>query len=176
MVGVMAFDSPSHGPSRSGYTRVIVRVLDANDHPPSLSIHSLRSRPGHRLQRFSVPENAPVGSFVAHLSVSDRDSGPNAFVSCQLTRGADLFQLIRLTGISEYKLVSSRVFDREQQEMHTIVIMCLVCVLFFICKWLVNQVFKHCTCISSASVPGGYTCTLFRSFVKNNFCLSWSRG
>jgi len=125
VVGVAASDSPSHGPPLSSYTRVIVRVLDANDHAPSLSVHSLRSRQDHR-QRFSVAENAPAGSFVAHLAVNDRDAGPNALVSCQLTRGADAFQLIMLTGMAEYKLVSGRVFDREQQDLYTVVITCLV--------------------------------------------------
>jgi len=125
VVGVAASDSPSHGPPLSGYARVIVRVLDANDHPPLLSAHSLRRRPG-RQQRFSVSENAPAGAFVAHLSVSDRDSGSNSLVSCRLTRGADAFQLIRLIGIAEYKLVSSRTFDREQQDLYTVVITCLV--------------------------------------------------
>ena len=122
VIGVAASDSPAHGPPLSSYARVIVRVLDANDHRPALSVHSLRSR----RQRFSVPENAPAGSFVAHLSVNDRDSGSNALVSCHLTRGDDAFQLIRLTGIAEYKMVSSRVFDREQQDLHTVVITCLV--------------------------------------------------
>ena len=67
VVGVAASDSPVHGPPLTGYARVVVRVLDANDHQPSLSVHFIRSRPGHR-QRFSVPENAPAGAFVAHLS------------------------------------------------------------------------------------------------------------
>jgi len=122
VIGVAASDSPSHGPPLSGYTRVVVRVLDANDHPPSLSVHSLLGLQ----QRLSVTENAPAGSFVAHLSVSDRDSGPNSLVSCQLTRGADAFQLIAFTGIAEYKLVSSRTLDREQQDMYTVVITCFV--------------------------------------------------
>lgn len=125
VIGVAASDSPSHGPPLSGYARVVVRVLDANDHPPSLSVHSLRGRPGD-CQRFTVLENSPAGSFVAHLSVNDRDSGPNALVSCELTQGAAEFQLIRLTGIAEYKLVSSRVFDREEQDLYTVVISCLV--------------------------------------------------
>jgi len=122
VVSVEAFDSPSHGPPLSGYTRVIVRVLDANDQPPILSVHSLRNQ----RQRFSVPENAPAGSFVAHLSVSDRDTGVNAHVSCQLTDGADAFQLMQLTGVVEYKLVSSRVFDREERDSYTVIIACLV--------------------------------------------------
>jgi len=81
IVGVSASDSPAHGPPLTGYTRVVVRVLDANDHRPSMSVHSLRGgRPSDHQQRFTVPENAPAGSFVAHLSVNDRDAGPNANV------------------------------------------------------------------------------------------------
>jgi len=124
VVGISASDSPSHGPPLTGYTRVVVRVLDANDHPPSVSVYSLQ--PGHP-RRFSVSENAPAGTFVAHLSVSDRDSGPNALVGCLLTRGAEEFQLIKLTtGVAEYKLVSSHVFDREQRDQYTVVVTCSV--------------------------------------------------
>ena len=133
VVGVAASDSPAHGPPLSGYARVLVRVLDANDHPPALSVHSLRSGLGHP-QRFSVPENAPAGSFVAHLSVSDRDSGPNAVVGCRLTGGAQTFQLIALPGVAEYKLVTGQVFDREQQDSHTVVIACSVSYLQWL-KW-----------------------------------------
>jgi len=125
VVGVSASDSPSHGPPLTGYTRVVVRVLDANDHRPSVSVHSLQPA-GHQ-QRFTVPENAPAGTFVAHLSIADRDAGPNALVSCQLTSGQDEFQLIKLTtGIAEYKLVSSRAFDREQRDQFSVVVTCSV--------------------------------------------------
>ena len=141
VVGVAASDSPSHGPPLSGYTRVVVRVLDANDHRPTLSVHSLRARPDHP-QRFSVAENAPAGSFVAHLSVSDRDSGPNALVSCQLTRGNGAFQLVRLSGFVEYKLVSSRVFDREEQDSYTVDVTCSVSISQF---HVTEQDSGHCT-------------------------------
>ena len=125
LLGVAASDSPAHGPPLSGYARVVVRVLDANDHPPSLTVHSLRPDHPHR---FSVAENAPAGSFVAHLSVSDRDSGPNGRVGCRLTRGDDAFQLIELSGVVEYKLVSSRVFDREQRDAYSVTVTCSVSV------------------------------------------------
>jgi len=128
VVGVVAANSFSDDrPPMSGYgyTRVVVRIVDVNDHPPSLSFHSLRSGPGER-QRFAVPENAPVGSLVAYLSVTDRDAPPTSHIDCQLTGdGAVFFQLITLTGVNEYKLVSSRMFDREQRSSYTVTILCM---------------------------------------------------
>jgi len=66
-LGVVATD---HGSSPlSGYSRLVVRVVDVNDHSPVITINSLTS--GGQVQ---LRENEPVGAFVAHVMVSDRDS------------------------------------------------------------------------------------------------------
>ncbi|OXB60298.1 hypothetical protein ASZ78_007897 [Callipepla squamata] len=57
----------------SGHCSVILEVLDVNDNAPEVWVTSL-----------SVPvsEDAALGTVVALLSVSDRDSGPNGRVRC----------------------------------------------------------------------------------------------
>ncbi|CAM9462332.1 unnamed protein product, partial [Bubo scandiacus] len=60
-------------PPLSGHCSVELEVLDVNDNAPEVWVTSL-----------SVPvsEDAPVGTVVALLSVSDRDSGANGRVRC----------------------------------------------------------------------------------------------
>ncbi|XP_005523785.1 PREDICTED: protocadherin alpha-2-like, partial [Pseudopodoces humilis] len=60
-------------PPLSGHCKVVLEVLDVNDNAPEVWVKSL-----------SVPvsEDASVGTVVALLSVSDRDSGANGRVRC----------------------------------------------------------------------------------------------
>ena len=42
-----------------------------------------------------VQEDAPPGTFVAHVSVADADSGKNGLVNCTLVGGGGAFALVR---------------------------------------------------------------------------------
>jgi protocadherin delta 1 len=120
VMSVVAMDSPIHGPPLSGYSRLVVKVADVNDNVPSVTVHALTSD-----GIIQVNENAPVGSFVAHLSTTDLDEGANGRITCQLTAGVRDFQLIKL-GETEYQLVASRQFDRETQDQYQAVVTCMV--------------------------------------------------
>jgi len=59
--------------------------MDVNDNYPTASVNTLdggtSSGSGDVMQTSaSVPENSDVGSFVAHLSVYDADTGPGGQV------------------------------------------------------------------------------------------------
>jgi protocadherin delta 1 len=120
VMSVVAMDSPIHGPPLSGYSRLIVKVMDVNDNVPSVIVHALTSD-----GVIQINENSPVGSFVAHLSTTDLDEGANGRITCILTTGVREFQLIKL-GETEYQLVSSRQFDRETQDQYQAVVTCTV--------------------------------------------------
>uniref|UniRef100_A0A8C5U3B8 Protocadherin gamma-C3 n=1 Tax=Malurus cyaneus samueli TaxID=2593467 RepID=A0A8C5U3B8_9PASS len=60
-------------PPLSGHCKVLLELLDVNDNAPEVSVTSLS---------VPVPEDASVGTVVALLSVSDRDSGANGRVRC----------------------------------------------------------------------------------------------
>jgi len=58
-------------------------VLDVNDNYPITSVNTLDgtiSGSGSTDTAASVPENSDVGSFVAHISVFDADTGPSGQV------------------------------------------------------------------------------------------------
>ncbi|XP_065591112.1 protocadherin alpha-2-like [Cyrtonyx montezumae] len=90
-------------PSLSGHCSVELEVLDVNDNAPEVWVTSL-----------SVPvsEDAALGTVVALLSVSDRDSGPNGRVRCAV-RPPSPFGLVA-TFAGSYSLVLREALDRER--------------------------------------------------------------
>ncbi|NXP76576.1 PCDA2 protein, partial [Ramphastos sulfuratus] len=90
-------------PPLSSHCRVEVVVLDVNDNAPEVWVTSL-----------SVPvsEDASVGTVVALLSVSDRDSGENGRVQCSVWPTSPFSLESRFLG--SYSLVLREALDRER--------------------------------------------------------------
>ncbi len=98
------------------YVRILITVLDVNNHAPEISVNALTESGSAE-----VVENADVGLFVAHISVKDADSGINGEINCTLESA--LFRLEPLFD-KEFKVVTTTVFDREQQDEYHINIVC----------------------------------------------------
>ncbi|XP_016161177.1 PREDICTED: protocadherin alpha-2-like [Ficedula albicollis] len=90
-------------PSLSGHCKVVLEVLDVNDNAPEVWVTSL-----------SVPvsEDASVGTVVALLSVSDRDSGANGRVRCWVWPALPFG--LEATFAGSYSLVLREALDRER--------------------------------------------------------------
>ncbi|NXF93680.1 PCDA2 protein, partial [Eubucco bourcierii] len=90
-------------PPLSGHCKVLLEVLDVNDNAPEVWVTSL-----------SVPvsEDASVGTVVALLSVSDRDSGANGRVQCSVWPTSPFGLETRFLG--SYSLVLREALDRER--------------------------------------------------------------
>ncbi|XP_061463309.1 protocadherin alpha-10-like [Rhineura floridana] len=99
---VEAADQGSY--SMVGHCKVLIQVLDVNDNAPELSVTSLS---------VPIPEDSSVGTVVALMSVSDRDAGINAQVSCSLWPSGIPFKLVS-TFKNYYSLVLAEPLDREQ--------------------------------------------------------------
>ncbi|XP_032639833.1 protocadherin-8-like [Chelonoidis abingdonii] len=91
--------------------KVIVRLADVNDNAPGISISPLSGAPAGAGVAY-VSEAAARDSFVALVSTSDRDSGPNGQVRCALY-GHEHFALQRAYADS-YVLVTAAPLDRER--------------------------------------------------------------
>ncbi|XP_057346520.1 protocadherin alpha-3-like [Manis pentadactyla] len=89
-------------PPMSGHCTVLVEILDTNDNVPELVIKSLS---------LPVLEDAPVGTVIALISVSDRDSRANGQVTCTLSPHVP-FKLVS-TFKNYYSLVLDSALDRE---------------------------------------------------------------
>ncbi|XP_036247852.1 protocadherin alpha-2-like isoform X1 [Molothrus ater] len=90
-------------PSLSGHCKVVLEVVDVNDNAPEVWVTSL-----------SVPvaEDASVGTVVALLSVSDRDSGENGRVRCWVWPASPFG--LEATFLGSYSLVLREALDRER--------------------------------------------------------------
>uniref|UniRef100_A0A2K6ENV0 Cadherin domain-containing protein n=1 Tax=Propithecus coquereli TaxID=379532 RepID=A0A2K6ENV0_PROCO len=95
----------------SGHCRVIVEVEDNNDNVPDLEFKSLS---------LPIREDAPVGTVIALISVSDRDSGANGQVTCTLTSHVP-FKLVS-TFKNYYSLVLDSALDRESVSAYELVV------------------------------------------------------
>ncbi|XP_045679131.1 LOW QUALITY PROTEIN: protocadherin alpha-6-like [Phyllostomus hastatus] len=98
-------------PPMVGHCTVLVKVLDVNDNVPQISLTSLS---------LPVREDAPLGTVIALISVSDRDSGANGQVSCSL-KPQGPFKLVS-TFKNYYSLVLDSALDRESVADYAVVV------------------------------------------------------
>ncbi|XP_074236681.1 protocadherin alpha-4 isoform X12 [Saimiri boliviensis] len=95
----------------SGHCRVIVEVEDNNDNVPDLQFKSLA---------LPIREDAPLGTVIALISVSDKDVGVNGQVTCSLTPHTP-FKLVS-TFKNYYSLVLDSTLDRESVSAYELVV------------------------------------------------------
>ncbi|CAK6956615.1 protocadherin alpha-3-like [Scomber scombrus] len=98
--------------SLSTHCNVVVRVEDVNDNQPEIDITSLSSH---------IPEDAPPGTVVALVGVTDRDSGVNGQVVCSVP-GHLPFDLKPSPDGQSYSLVTKDNLDKETIHMYNITI------------------------------------------------------
>lgn len=98
--------------SLSTHCNVIVTVEDVNDNPPEIDITSLSSR---------IAEDAPPGTVVALMAVTDLDSGVNGDVSCTIPSHLP-FDLKQSSDGHSYSLVTKDHLDKEVMHMYKITI------------------------------------------------------
>uniref|UniRef100_A0A8D1M853 Cadherin domain-containing protein n=1 Tax=Sus scrofa TaxID=9823 RepID=A0A8D1M853_PIG len=98
-------------PPMFGHCTVLVEILDVNDNAPELLVTSLL---------LSIPEDAPLGTVIALISVTDRDAGENAQVTCSLMPHSP-FKLVS-TFKNYYSLVLDGTLDRESVASYELVV------------------------------------------------------
>ncbi|XP_038187396.2 protocadherin alpha-10 [Arvicola amphibius] len=98
-------------PPMFGHCTILIEVLDINDNAPELIITSLS---------LPVREDAPFGTVIALISVSDRDSTVNGQVTCFLTPHVP-FKLVS-TFKNYYSLVLDSALDRETTPDYKVVV------------------------------------------------------
>ncbi|KPP57984.1 protocadherin-23-like, partial [Scleropages formosus] len=99
-------------PPMTGYTKLLVEVLDVNDNMPEVSVTSLLN---------PVEENAAKGTVIALLSVSDKDSGKNGAICSHIT-GTSPFKL-QSSFPNSYLLILNGALDREKDLEYNVTVM-----------------------------------------------------
>nr|XP_020043467.1 protocadherin alpha-10-like [Castor canadensis] len=98
-------------PPMFGHCTVLIEVLDINDNAPQLVVTSLS---------LPIREDALLGTVIALISVTDRDSSVNGQVTCSLTPTVP-FKLVS-TFKNYYSLVLDGALDRETISDYKVVV------------------------------------------------------
>ena len=96
--------------------KVFVNVTDENDNSPTITVNTLTGD-----DMAQIPESSPVGTFIAHVTVIDEDSAESGRFNCSIrTPSFEIHQIYE----TEFKVLTSDVFDREKQELFVVDIEC----------------------------------------------------
>uniref|UniRef100_A0AAQ4Q955 Protocadherin b n=1 Tax=Gasterosteus aculeatus aculeatus TaxID=481459 RepID=A0AAQ4Q955_GASAC len=87
-----------------GRCKVVVHVTDMNDNYPEITIQSVKN---------TVDENIPVGSVIALVGISDRDTGNNGNVSLSMSQPMPFSLNKSSERLMHYTLIVSGPLDRE---------------------------------------------------------------
>ena len=98
------------------YTDVVIHVEDINDHPPEININPFTS-----FGVAKISEWARNGVFVAHVTISDRDSGENGRYSCSVS---DKHFHLKQMRTNDFELLTADAFDREKKQRYNVTIQC----------------------------------------------------
>uniref|UniRef100_H2XQV6 Cadherin domain-containing protein n=1 Tax=Ciona intestinalis TaxID=7719 RepID=H2XQV6_CIOIN len=104
----LTVEARDKGPNSSpAYTTVTVKVIDINDEYPQFSI-------------VFVKEDMARGSYIAFVTITDRDTGLNGNVSCRLKEsdGFELFVIDRKD--NRYLIKTKKELDRETQPSYNL--------------------------------------------------------
>lgn len=101
------------------FAKLTIRVVDVNDNSPVIVVNALTGS-----SVAEVREHVdPTGTFVAHVAVTDTDTGQSGQTHCQLDAN-DHFRLEPLPDSGEYKLTTTLTFDREDTDRYSVILVC----------------------------------------------------
>ena len=111
---VLFLEARDHGNNvKRGYAKVIVNVLDINNHAPEIIIGVLRNG--------EIKENSTAGTPVATVRVLDADRGINGESECSCDNvNFTIHELSR----NSFKVASDKPFDRETMDTYNVTINC----------------------------------------------------
>ncbi|KAG2466047.1 PCD10 protein, partial [Polypterus senegalus] len=93
------------------HCKVLVKVADINDNAPEISFSTVTE---------SVSEKAAPGTVIALLSVTDRDSGENGQIHCEIL--GDVPFKLKSSFRNYYTIVTDGPLDRENADSYTITV------------------------------------------------------
>ncbi|XP_066576248.1 protocadherin-10 isoform X2 [Amia ocellicauda] len=93
------------------HCKVLVKVLDVNDNAPDISFSTVTE---------SVSEKAAPGTVIALLSVTDKDSGENGQIHCEIL--GDVPFKLKSSFRNYYTIVTDGPLDRENADSYTITV------------------------------------------------------
>lgn len=96
--------------SLAHFVTIDISIIDENDNSPQAFITFVNPLINNSIM--SIVENTPIGEILAHISISDQDSGLNGEMSYKIEQGEDLIGIKALDQKS-YLLITNCLIDRE---------------------------------------------------------------
>ena len=97
---------------------VVVSVQDSDNNKPQIKINLFSdSNIG------SVSEYADIGTVVAHIGITDTDTGANGIISCDIVSDNSVFKL-QSYDVNEFKVTVAKKIDRETMDFIYVTINC----------------------------------------------------
>ncbi|XP_008418465.1 protocadherin alpha-C2 isoform X2 [Poecilia reticulata] len=88
-----------------GQCKIVVHVTDMNDNFPEITVQSVKN---------TVPENVPVGTVIALVGISDRDTGDNGKIKIFIQEAMPFILNKSSDRPTHYNLIVSEPLDREK--------------------------------------------------------------
>ncbi|GAB1604046.1 protocadherin gamma-A4-like [Argonauta hians] len=105
-------------PPLSSIATVLVNLINQQNTAPEIDVNFVSEVEKNIA---AISEGMKIGSFIAYVSVIDKDAGLNGEVSCSLS--SEKFQLLKIVS-NEYKIIIRKEVDREKQDHYSIKISC----------------------------------------------------
>ena len=100
--------------SLARFVTIDISVLDENDNSPQAFVTFVQTLWNDSI--ISIVENTPIGQILAHISISDQDSGLNGEMSYQIEEGNEIIG-IKILDERSFLLIVNHSIDREDENM-----------------------------------------------------------
>ena len=95
------------------FVSIDITIIDENDNIPQAFVTFVQ--PLFNESIISLVENLPIGQILAHISISDRDSGLNGQVKCEIVQGNEFIGMKNLDDRA-FLLIINHPIDREDED------------------------------------------------------------
>ncbi|UJR38305.1 hypothetical protein I4U23_030975 [Adineta vaga] len=102
--------------SLARFATIDISIIDENDNHPQAFITFVQPLINDSI--IAIHENAPIGQILAHVSISDQDSGLNGELSYRIEEGNDLIG-IRTIDQKSFLLITESSVDREDSRIYS---------------------------------------------------------
>ncbi|UJR07912.1 hypothetical protein I4U23_012195 [Adineta vaga] len=103
--------------SLARFLSIDITILDENDNFPQAFVTFVDPLRNNSI--ILIPENTPVGQILAHISLSDQDSGLNSELSYKIEEGDEILG-IKILDQKSFLLIVNHLIDREDENMKKI--------------------------------------------------------
>ena len=101
--------------SLAHFVTIDISILDENDNSPQAFVTFVQTLINNTI--IPILENTPVGQILAHISISDQDSGVNGQMSYRIEEGKEIIG-IKVLDEKSFLLVINHLIDREDENFN----------------------------------------------------------